>query len=65
MFYEFKDIGEIVDVIIPHKKDRRGRRYGFVQYTNVTDEKLLTTKLDNIIFEGRKLFANILDFKEM
>lgn len=58
LLIELKELGEIVDVVIPSKRDRRGRRYSFTRSINVEDEKLLAIKLDNVILEGRKLFAN-------
>lgn len=63
LFFEFKELGEIAEVIIPPRRDRKGRRYGFVLYTIVSDEMLLATKLDNIILDGRKIFANIPRFQ--
>lgn len=59
LLYEFKKLGEVEEVVIPPKKDSKGRRYGFTHFLNVKDEKLLATKLDNIILDGRKLFANV------
>lgn len=63
LLFELKELGEIVEVVIPYKRDRRGRRYSFACYNNVEDEKLLAIKLDNFILEDRKLFANLLRFQ--
>lgn len=49
LFFEFKELGDIGEVIIPPKRDRRGRRYGFVRFINVEDVKRLATKMDNVI----------------
>lgn len=61
--FEFKELGEIDEVVIPPKREKIDRRYGFVRFFNVKEEKLLATKLDNIVLEGRKIFANLPRFK--
>lgn len=58
MLFEFKELGLVEKVVIPLKKDKFGRRYGFVRFLNVQDTKLLAIKLDNVVLEGRKLYAN-------
>ncbi|XP_058752176.1 uncharacterized protein LOC131625325 [Vicia villosa] len=62
LFYEFKAFGDIVEVVVPPKKDRYGRRYGFVRFVNVSDVKSLETKLDNMFLDGRKLHVNLTRF---
>ncbi|XP_058732712.1 uncharacterized protein LOC131604256 [Vicia villosa] len=59
LFFEFKNLGEIEEVVIPPRKDKFGRRFGFVCFLNVKDEELLATKLDNIVLDDRKIFANL------
>lgn len=59
LFFEFKDLGEIEEVVIPPKRDKYGRRYGFVCFVNVKDVKMLATKMDNIVLDGRKIYANV------
>lgn len=44
---------------IPPKRDKKGRRYGFVRFRKVGNESELAIKLDNIFIRGRKLYANI------
>ena len=51
LYFEFKDLGDIDEVFIPPKRDKVGRRYGFVRYFNVADERLMATKLDNVILD--------------
>lgn len=58
-----KELGEIVEVVIPSKRDRRGRRYGFVRFANMVDENMLAIKLDSVILDGRKMFANLPRFQ--
>ncbi|XP_058775830.1 uncharacterized protein LOC131650116 [Vicia villosa] len=59
LLFELQELGEIDEVVIPPKWDKRGRRCGFVRFFNVEDEKLLAIKLDSLVLEGRKLFANL------
>lgn len=59
MYEKFQRFGEVDEVIIPTKKDIRGRRYGFVRFFGVNDAKMLVTKLDNIFMGKQKLFVNI------
>lgn len=63
LYNAYKDLWNIDEVIILEKRDRRGRRYTFVQIFNVKDERLMATKLDNVFLEGRKLFANLSRFQ--
>lgn len=63
LLFEFKELGEIDGVVIPQKRDKRGRRYGFVRFWNVEDERMQPIKLDNLVLEGRKLFANLPRFQ--
>ncbi|XP_058783455.1 uncharacterized protein LOC131658143 [Vicia villosa] len=62
LYHEFKDLGDIDEVYIPNKRTLRGKRYGFVRFFNVADEKMLETKLDNLFLDGKKIFANIPKF---
>lgn len=63
MYHEFKDLGEIDEVFIPFKRTRWGKKYGFVRFLNVKDEKLLKTKLDNLFLGEKKIFANLPKFE--
>lgn len=56
-------MGDLKEVIISPRRDKRGRKYGFARFRNVGDEKMLAVKLDNLVLEGRKLFANIPRFQ--
>ncbi|CAI8614976.1 unnamed protein product [Vicia faba] len=59
MYAIFKENGEIDEVIIPPKRDKRGKRFGFVRFFNVADERLMVIKLDNIIIGTKKIHANL------
>ncbi|XP_058732678.1 uncharacterized protein LOC131604238 [Vicia villosa] len=63
LLFEFKDLGEVDEVVIPPRKDKRGRRYCFVRFLNVKDVNLMATKLDSMVLDGRKLFANLPRFQ--
>lgn len=58
MFYIFKDFGLTVEVVILPKRDKRGRRYGFVRFRKLADSRMLEVALDNIIIKGRKIHVN-------
>lgn len=59
LFFEFKGLGDIEEIVIPAKKGWRGKKYGFVRFENVIEERLVDTKLNKIWLEGKKLSANI------
>lgn len=63
LFYKLKELGEMNEVVIPPKRDMRGRRYMFARFFNMVNEKLMAVKLDNVVLEGRKLFANLPRFQ--
>lgn len=58
-------MGEIDEVVISPRRDKRGRRFGFVRFMNVKDEDPLAIKLDNIVLEGRKIYVNLSKFMRM
>ncbi|XP_058783790.1 uncharacterized protein LOC131658522 [Vicia villosa] len=62
LFYEFKAYGNMVEFVIPPKKDRYGRRYGFARFANVKDVNTLEIKLDNLFLDGRKLHVSLTRF---
>ncbi|CAL5214380.1 unnamed protein product [Lathyrus oleraceus] len=63
MYKLFEEFGMIDGVVIPPKRDKRGRKYKFVCFFNVGDVRRLVLQLDNLIIEGRKFFANIPRFR--
>lgn len=63
MYHEFKDLSDIDKVFIPNKKTRWRMKYGFVQFFNVGDEKMLETKLDNNFLDGKKIYAKLPKFE--
>lgn len=63
MYQEFQSFGEIEEVVIQLKWDKRGLSYGFVRFFDVRDGDILATKLDILFIGGRKLYENILRFQ--
>src|SRR4051812_48282627 len=63
LFFELKELGDLEEVVVSPRRDRRGRRFGFASFNNVKDEKMLAVKLDNMVLEGRKLYANLSRFQ--
>lgn len=48
---------------LPPMRNKRGKRYGFVRFRNVEDDRLMYVALGNIFIKGCKIYANILRFK--
>ncbi|CAL5205475.1 unnamed protein product [Lathyrus oleraceus] len=63
MFEIFKEHGMVVEVVIPPRRDKRGKIYGFVRFIKVVDARILAVKLDNIFIQGKKIYANIPRFQ--
>ncbi|CAK8541027.1 unnamed protein product [Lathyrus sativus] len=59
------DYGAIDEVAILSKKDKRGRKYGFVRFFEVADVRRLMLKMDNLFIEGRKLHADLSRFSRV
>lgn len=58
LFMEFLRFGDIDEVIIPPKRDVRGKGYGLVRFFDVKEVEFFATKLDNIFIGRRKLHVN-------
>ena len=54
----FQNWGRVWEVYIPEKRDRRGRRFGFVHFLEIYDSWKISTKLDNIFIGSMKLQVN-------
>ncbi|CAL5200993.1 unnamed protein product [Lathyrus oleraceus] len=50
----FKEYGDVDEVVVLAKRNKRGKKFGFVRFFEVMDEKNLAVKLDSI-FLGRAL----------
>lgn len=63
MFEVFKEYGLELEVFILSRRDKCGKRYGFVRFRKVTNERIMAAKLDSIHIQGNKIYANILRFQ--
>ncbi|KAL4561124.1 hypothetical protein LXL04_033286 [Taraxacum kok-saghyz] len=59
LWHAVKHLGFLVDAYIPVKKDRGGLIFGFVRFARVTDTVALLKRLNELVLEGRRIFANI------
>lgn len=49
-----KEFGDIAEVVISPRRDKREKMYGFARFHNIKDERMISTTLDNIIIESTK-----------
>jgi hypothetical protein len=63
VFNAFHNIGEVMEVVIPAKRDKGGRRFGFARFDQVSDLAKLESDLDNLVFGGVKISANLSRFQ--
>ncbi|XP_057432091.1 serine/arginine-rich splicing factor SC35-like [Lotus japonicus] len=61
----FQKWGRLWDLYIPQKRDRWGRRFGFVKFLNVTNPSYLVERLDQLVVGGRKLHVNFPRFSKV
>jgi len=59
LWTQFKKWGDVREIFISKQRNKGGRRYGFVRFKGVSDERRLERQLDNIIVGGLKLYVNI------
>lgn len=55
----FGCMGDVVEVVIPPKKNKFGKRFGFARFNQVWDERIFAVKLDNVMIDNRKIHANL------
>ena len=63
LWRHFKKWGDVREVYIAKRLNKEGRRYGFVRFKDVRDAKGLELRLDNIVINDCKLFANLPRFE--
>lgn len=51
--------GRVIDVFIPQKRDKFGKRFGFVKFLEVKNPKALEEQLDSLWIGSYKLRVNI------
>ena len=59
LWYHLKQTRDVREVFIPRKRNRQGRRYGFVRFKGVRDIQQIQKKLDSMIFGGMKMYVNV------
>ncbi|CAK8568344.1 unnamed protein product [Lathyrus sativus] len=62
MFDVFTEFGLVLEVYMPTRRDKRGKRFGFVRFRKVLDVRVLATKLDSIFILGKKIHVNLQRF---
>lgn len=64
MWSIFQRYGMVTEVVIPNKRDKRGKRFGFVRFFEVRDPFRFAVRLDNIIIGRQKIFVNLPRFQK-
>jgi hypothetical protein len=59
MFNAFHYYGDIREVVIPAKRDRGGRRFGFARFAQVTDARRLEVELGSLTVGRDKISVNL------
>ncbi|MCI23748.1 RNA-binding protein 25-like, partial [Trifolium medium] len=65
LFNAFDNYGDIMEVVIPTKRDKGGRRFGFARFDRVSEPRLFEGELDNIIIGGDKISVNLSRFQRL
>lgn len=51
--------GELKEVVIPPKRNKFGKRFGFARFIGVDHCRMLAIKLDSIFINSKKIYVNI------
>ncbi|CAK8570132.1 unnamed protein product [Lathyrus sativus] len=65
IFNLFREYDNVKEVVIPPKRNKLGKRFGFVRFTDIDDVRVLALKLDNIFIDSVKIHANIPRFPRL
>ncbi|GLT33523.1 hypothetical protein SLA2020_081050 [Shorea laevis] len=57
LWYRFQNWGNVVDVYLPGKRDKRGKRFGFLRIKGVHEVKHMEARLNRIWIGSYKLRA--------
>lgn len=60
----FQRWGKVWEIFIPQKRDRFGRRFGFVRFLNISNPSEVVKQLDNMEVGGRRLHVNFPRFEK-
>ena len=52
LWFHFKKWGDVRELFISKKRNKMGRRYGFVRFKGVSDVRALERQLDNLVVGG-------------
>lgn len=63
MWSVFMKYDHVCEVVIPNRRDKRGKRFGFARFLGVNDAQYFARRLDNIIIGTQKLFVNLPRFQ--
>ncbi|KAI5399171.1 hypothetical protein KIW84_064523 [Lathyrus oleraceus] len=63
MFEIFREYGLIEEVVIPPRRNKNEKIFGFVRFRKVLDARNLEVKLDNIFIKSKKIYVNIPKFQ--
>ncbi|PNX58293.1 hypothetical protein L195_g059119, partial [Trifolium pratense] len=59
LFNAFDNYGDIMEVVIPAKRDKGGRRFGFARFDRVVNPRQFADELDAIVFGREKISVNL------
>ena len=59
LWTHFRQWGEVKEIFIPNRRNKEGRRYGFVRLKGIADTRSVERDLDNSFIRGLKLHVNI------
>jgi hypothetical protein len=59
MWFLFQKWGKVNEFFIPNKRNKYGKRFGFVRFDGIVNPKDLELKLDNIFIGEMKLHVNL------
>ncbi|GAB4828022.1 hypothetical protein Ancab_034909 [Ancistrocladus abbreviatus] len=60
----FKEKGRVIDIYIPQKQSRDGRRFGFFRFLEVHNPAILEKQLNQIWIGAHKIVANLARFSK-
>ncbi|GKV27138.1 hypothetical protein SLEP1_g36342 [Rubroshorea leprosula] len=58
MWRAFSGYGRVIDICVPNRKDKYGRRFGFVRFQDVKNVSMMEKELDQIKVGGVKIHVN-------
>lgn len=52
-----------MEVVVPPKRNKFEKSFGFARFQEVGDERVFAVKLDNVLIDGRKIHVNLPRFE--